>query len=170
MTSKIRIAAVRAVAGKYELDIKWSNGKRHVVNLAEHIRSFPVLKPLADLALFSQVQVGEWGFDVTWGDDIELAATTLHRLALEQAGEVMPTNAFKQWLTANELSLTAAAAVLGFTRRTITSYSSGAALIPKHVALACKGWEYEHKLRHPNSVTAIKSKTPVTGRVRSKSQ
>ena len=40
-------------------------------------------------------------------------------------------------MAANELSLTAAAEELGFTRCTITAYRSGAALIPKHVALAC---------------------------------
>lgn len=40
----------------------------------------------------------------------------------------------------------------GFTRRTITAYSSGAALIPKHVGLACRGWEYEHKERKGNCV------------------
>ncbi len=45
----------------------------------------------------------------------------------------------------NKLSLTTAAEELGFTRRTITAYSSGAALIPKHVALACEGWENRHK-------------------------
>jgi len=72
-------------------------------------------------------------------------ASTLHRLALEQSGEVMPTRDFKQWMAKNNLSLSAAAVELGFTRRTITAYSSGAALIPKHVALACRGWEYEHR-------------------------
>ncbi|WLH11833.1 hypothetical protein PSH58_23790 [Pseudomonas hefeiensis] len=39
--------------------------------------------------MFGTVQVGEWAFDVNWGDDRELAAVTLHRLALEQAGKVM---------------------------------------------------------------------------------
>ncbi|SFP80785.1 Protein of unknown function [Geopseudomonas sagittaria] len=146
MTSKVRIHSVKPVAGKHALQVEFSNGKCYTVRLAEHIRSFPVLKPLEDLELFRQARVGEWGFDVTWGDDLELAATTLHRLALEQAGEVMPTQAFKQWLTANKLSLSTAAIELGFSRRTITAYSSGTALIPKHVALACKGWEYEHQL------------------------
>lgn len=70
-------------------------------------------------------------------------ASTLHRLALEQSGEVMPTRDFKQWMAKNNLSLSAPAVELGLTRRTITAYSSGAALIPKHVALACRGWEYE---------------------------
>lgn len=145
MTSKVRIHSVKPVAGKHALQVEFSNGKRYTVQLAEHIRSLPVLKPLEDLERFRQAQVGEWGFDVTWGDDLELPATTLHRLALEQAGEVMPTQAFKHWLAANKLSLTTAAIELGFSRRTITAYSSGTALIPKHVALACKGWEYEHK-------------------------
>ena len=145
MTSKVRIRSVEPVAGQLALQVEFGNRKRYTVELAEYIRSFPVLEPLADPERFREVQVGDWGFDVTWGDDLELAATTLHRLALEQAGEVMPTQAFKQWLAANRLSLSTAAIELGFTRRTITAYSSGAALIPKHVALACKGWEYEHK-------------------------
>jgi len=45
----------------------------------------------------------------------------------------------------NNLSLSSAAAELGFTRRTITAGSSGAALVPKHVALACRGGEYERR-------------------------
>ena len=147
MTSKLRISAVQPVAGKHALNIEWSNGKRHTVDVSEHIKTFPALKSLQDLALFSQVALGEWGFDVTWGDDLELAATTLHRLALEQSGEVMATSDFKRWMLSNNLSLSAAAVELGFTRRTITAYSSGKALIPKHVGLACKGWEYEHKGR-----------------------
>ncbi|MGF6401766.1 hypothetical protein ABH905_005432 [Pseudomonas frederiksbergensis] len=152
MTSKLRISAVQPVAGKHALNVEWSNGKRHTVDVTEHIKTFPALKPLQDLAFFSQAAVGEWGFDVTWGDDLELAATTLHRLALEQSGEVMPTSDFKRWMLSNNLSLSAAAVELGFTRRTITAYSSGKALIPKHVGLACKGWEYEHKGRRASCV------------------
>lgn len=145
MTSKLRISAVQPVAGKHALDIEWSNGRRHIVDLAEHINTFTVLSPLLDLALFSQAKVGEWGFDVKWGNDLELSAVTLHRLALEQSGEVMLTQDFRKWMLTNNLSLSAAAVELGFSRRTITAYSSGAALIPKHVGLACRGWEYEHK-------------------------
>jgi predicted transcriptional regulator len=48
-------------------------------------------------------------------------------------------------MTTNKLSLTTAAQELGLSRRTITAYSSGVALIPKHIGLACKGWEYQHK-------------------------
>jgi hypothetical protein len=96
MISKLRISAVQPVAGKRGLNVEWNNSKRHTVDVTEHIKTFPVLKPLQDLALFSQVAVGEWGFDVTWGDDIELSAMTLHRMAQEQSGEVMPIRDFKR--------------------------------------------------------------------------
>jgi len=139
MTSKRHIAAISPGHGS-TLTVEWSNGKCHTVDLTDHIHRFAALKPLANAKVFGRAQVGEWGLDVTWGDNLEVAATTLYRLALEQTGDVMPTAAFKQWLAANKLSLTDAATELGFTRRTITAYSSGAALIPKHVALACKGW------------------------------
>lgn len=147
MTSKLRIVAAQPVANSRSLILDWNNGKRHTVDLSAYIDQFEALVPLKDETLFSQVTVGDWGFDVSWGNDIELAASTLHRLALEQAGEVMPTRDFKQWMAKNNLSLSAAAIELGFTRRTITAYSSGAALIPKHVGLACRGWEYEHSPR-----------------------
>ncbi|TDV70073.1 DUF2442 domain-containing protein [Pseudomonas sp. LP_7_YM] len=145
MPSKLRIAGVQPVPGMRALIIDWNNGKRHTVDLSTFLDQFPGLAPLKDADLFEQAAVGEWGFDVVWGGELEVAATTLHRLALEQSGEVMPTRDFKQWMAKNNLSLSTAAAELGFTRRTITAYSSGAALIPKHVALACRGWEYEHR-------------------------
>lgn len=140
-TRNPRITRVQPIADQHKLQIEFSNSKTYTLDLLEHIQGFAILKPLEDLERFAQAQIGDWGFDVTWGDDLELAATTLYRLALEQAGEVMPTQAFRQWMSANSLSLTTAAEELGFTRRTITAYSSGKAMIPKHVALACKGWE-----------------------------
>jgi hypothetical protein len=91
MISKARISSVKPAPGKRALQVEFANGKRYDVDLREHIRQFPVLKPLEDLSLFGNAQVGEWGFDVSWGDDLELAVATLRRLALEQAGEVVPT-------------------------------------------------------------------------------
>ncbi len=144
MTSKIQISAVNVLAD-HQLAITWHNGKSHTVDLSQYIQCFVVLQPLKKVTVFKQAQVGEWGFDVTWGNKIEIAATTLYRLALEQNGEIMPTVAFKDWMVANKLSLTTAAQELGLSRRTITAYSSGVALIPKHIALACKGWESLHQ-------------------------
>ncbi|MEK1939502.1 MAG: DUF2442 domain-containing protein [Pseudomonas sp.] len=143
MNNKLRIAAVEPASGK-QLRVTWSDGASHTVSLAEHIATFPALAPLEDAALFEQVQVGEWGFDLAWPGDIELAATTLDRLALEQAGQAMPKGAFKEWMRRHGLSLTGAAEALHLTRRTITAYSSGPNPIPYHIALACKGWEVMH--------------------------
>ncbi|WP_161798363.1 DUF2442 domain-containing protein [Pseudomonas ogarae] len=80
---------MKPVPGKHALRVKFADGKRYDVALRAYIRQFPVLTPLEDLSLFGTAQVGEWGFDVSWGDDLELAAITVHRLALEQAGEVI---------------------------------------------------------------------------------
>ena len=144
MPAKIQITAVEVLAN-HHLSVTWHNGKQHTIDLSAYIKRFVVLQPLKKVTRFKQAQVDEWGFDVTWGDDIEIAASTLYRLALEQSGDVMPTTAFKDWMTTNKLSLTTAAQELGLSRRTITAYSSGVALIPKHIGLACKGWEYQHK-------------------------
>ena len=145
MTSKIRIKAITVLTDQH-LAITWQNDKQHTVSLHDFITQFVVLKPLLDAARFQQAQVGEWGLDVAWGDDVEIAATTLYRLALEQTGEVMPMNNFKHWMLTNGLSLTTAAQALGLSRRTVTAYSSGTALIPKHIGLACKGWDSLHRV------------------------
>jgi hypothetical protein len=140
----MQIAAIHVLTA-HKLQITWHNGKQHTIDLSAYIKRFVVLQPLKKSSVFKQAQVGEWGFDVTWGNDIEIAASTLYRLALEQNGDIMPTADFKNWMTTNKLSLTTAAQELGLSRRTITAYSSGAALIPKHIALACKGWNSLHQ-------------------------
>jgi DNA segregation ATPase FtsK/SpoIIIE-like protein len=58
--SKARITGVKPVPGENALQVEFANGKRHDVDLREHIRQFPVLKPLGDLSLFRTAQVGEW--------------------------------------------------------------------------------------------------------------
>lgn len=88
MTCEARINSVKPVPGQRALQVEFANGKRYDVDLQAHIRQFSVLKPLDDPSLFGTAQVGDRGFDVRWGDGLELAAVTLHRLALEQAGEV----------------------------------------------------------------------------------
>ncbi|CAN1598553.1 hypothetical protein [Pseudomonas mediterranea] len=91
MLSKVTIKNLTPFPGKHALQVEFVNGKRYDVDLREHVRQFPALKPLEDLSLFATAPLGEWGFDVSWDDELELAAVTLHRLALEQAGEVMPS-------------------------------------------------------------------------------
>lgn len=73
---------MKPAADKYSLDIEWSSGKRCTVDLLDHISDFEALKPLRDLTLFSQVKVGERGLDVTWGNELEVSATTLYRFMM----------------------------------------------------------------------------------------
>jgi len=47
--------------------------------------------------LFGRVQVGDYGTDVCWPDEIDMAADTLWRLAQEQSGLTMSSDAFKHW-------------------------------------------------------------------------
>lgn len=82
MSKQLRIANVQPVAGTYALLIQWRDGGCQVVDLIEIIRTYSVLKPLEDLEQFRLVKVGQDGFDVSWGDGVELCSTTLHRLAL----------------------------------------------------------------------------------------
>lgn len=144
MNSKLRITAVEPQPDEHTLRLTWSDGRVQTVNLTEAVNAFTMLVPLQAPALFEQMQVGEWGFDVVWPGDIELSAATLYRLAMEQAGDAMPKSAFKDWMHRHGLSLTGAAQALHLTRRTITAYSSGPNPIPYHIALACKGWEVLH--------------------------
>jgi len=85
--------------------------------------------------------VEEWGGGVTWDGEglLSLAATTLYRLACEQAGDA--TRLFDAWMMRHGLSATAAAQALGMTRRTVIHCRTGSRPVPKVVGLACKGWE-----------------------------
>mgnify|MGYP006288633059 CR=1 FL=1 len=142
-----RIENVKALK-PFVLRVKFAGGKEFEVDLAGFLREYEFFAPLLDSPdLFSKASVGEWGWDVVWpevgvdGDEIDISASTLWRLALEQAGEAMPRDEFRAWRARHGLSLTGAAETLGVSRRMIAYYDSGERLIPKTVMLACKGVE-----------------------------
>jgi hypothetical protein len=64
----------------------------------------------------------------------------LSRWADEQSGEVMPSEDFRRWIDANDLTLDGAANALGPSRRTIAYYLSGEQPVPKTVKLATIGY------------------------------
>ncbi len=123
------------------LAVTWADGTVDRLDLADVIASSAHLMPLADPALFVQVQVGEWGWEIRWTDDIDLSAAQLWRWAGEQAGELMPSDQFRAWQNRHKLSLTGAAKVLGLSRRMVQYYATGTRPIPKTVRLACIGAE-----------------------------
>lgn len=154
-----RILAVRAV-GPQSVSVAWDDGRTSTVDLAALIAGTPVLAPLRDETLFRRVHVGEDGWEIVWptssvssasladpadpiGEDAAVDAHHLERLAMEQSGAAMPREAFRAWRAANGLSLTAAARVLGISRRTVAYYESGTRIIPRLVRLACKGADTE---------------------------
>lgn len=148
-----RILTVRAV-GAQAVSVAWDDGRTSTVDLTELIAGTPVLAPLRDETLFRRVQVGEDGWEIVWptisassagsaGEDAAVDAHHLERLAMEQSGAAMPCETFRAWRAANGLSLTAAARVLGISRRTVAYYESGARIIPRLVRLACKGADLE---------------------------
>ena len=136
-----RIASVRAAPRPLTLLVRWAGGPdESSVDIAEIVNSFRVYEPLrSSVRLFRQVRLGEHGTDVVWPDDIDMAADTLWRLAQEQAGATMSSDAFRHWRERKALTLDAAAQALGLSRRMVAYYEQGEKPIPRVVALATRG-------------------------------
>lgn len=134
------------------LHITWEDGYRASVDLARTIRTYAVYAPLDDDARFRKVAVAEDRWGVDFGDDLEMTTDMLRRMALEQAGELMPVEAFRHWRETHSLSMAAAARELGISPRTVNYYHAGKRPIPKTIRLACLGYEASlrgTRLSHP---------------------
>ena len=126
------------------LQIEWSTGETLQTDIGEQIERFKLLHPLRDPERFAQAAAGLWGHSVTWGEDIDMGADHLYELGRPQAG--LPTPAeFAAWMKRHGLTLTAAAAALGLSRRMVAYYCAGAKPIPLVVGLACIGWELRQR-------------------------
>ncbi|MDX1252873.1 MAG: DUF2442 domain-containing protein [Gammaproteobacteria bacterium] len=125
------------------LRIQWSTGETLAVDVAEALRRNPALKEILDPAVFMRAHAGEHGVSIEWMDS-ELGADNVYAWTREQMGEASH-EMFYGWMARNSLSLEAAANALGMSRRAIAYYRSGAKPIPKHVWLACIGYETMHK-------------------------
>lgn len=123
----------------YRLRTHWSTGEVLDVDVEGVLRSFPELSGILSPEVFALVHVGEWGGTVEWHDS-ELGADNVYAWAKEQAGEVSH-EMFGDWIRRNGLSLTTAAEALGMSRRMVSYYRTAQKPIPRHVWLACLGWE-----------------------------
>ena len=133
------ITAVQ-VAGDLKLSLTWNTGEIFVLDLTDTVKRQAAFAPLADPAVFAQVQLDEWGHGLDWPGGLDMGADRLYHLCRQQAGLFSPMD-FDGWIKKNQLSLTTAADALGMTRRMIAHYRSGTRPIPKTVQLACIGWE-----------------------------
>lgn len=135
------IASIRALSG-HELEVVFKGDRRaYRVDLAAELAASPALAPLRDPALFASVRTIDLDTAIAWADDLDMCGDHLWRLAHEQAGSLMPRDAFRAWRARHGLSLAAAAEALGVPRRMVAGYDSGERPIPKTVRLACLGWE-----------------------------
>jgi hypothetical protein len=129
------------VVGPYRLALNFADGFAGDVDLSGVIRKHPTLARLRDKKIFGRVTRDEWKRGVIFADDdaLALASDNLRALALEQVGEYSHQQ-LTAWMYRHQLSLDAAAAALGISRRMLAYYRSGEKLIPKTVGLAMIGW------------------------------
>lgn len=139
MNKPPRIEEVTAVAPA-TLVIRWTTGETMQADIGDWMERFGLLARLKEPAVFNKAHVGWYGHSVEWGDEIELGADQLYTRCKAQAGEPSPAE-FNDWMKRNGLSLATAAEAIGMTRRMIAHYRTGSKPIPRHVWLACIGWE-----------------------------
>jgi hypothetical protein len=127
------------------LKLSYADGTDFNVDLSGWISSSAFLKPLQNQSLFSTAKLGAWGRAVEFGKgEIDLAADNLRNLAIEQADGIGHERILG-WMHENNLTLDEAAAALGISRRMLAYYRNGEKPIPRHIWLACVGWETLHK-------------------------
>lgn len=127
----------------YALRLTFGDGEIMTVNLKGIIDRIPALWPLKDPELFAKARIDEWGSIVEWvPGEIDMAADNLRAEAVEQKGGISHERIW-EWMYRNNLTLDAAAEALGMSRRMVAYYRSGRKPIPKHIWLACIGWETE---------------------------
>jgi len=141
-----RLKSVAPLDG-YRLSLVFQNDVCFVVDLSEDVQSLSGLKPLKDMELFNTATLIEGeGWTVEWPKaDIQIGADTLWLDALAQSAPDENSRTFVRWRQKYQLSRVEAAHALGITPRTVSAYTNFERPVPQYIALACKGWEYEHQ-------------------------
>jgi len=140
-----RLESVRPTSGM-TLEVRYTGGQVMRVDFSELPERFAVFEELRQPAFFRAAVVGDRGHSLEWPNGEGLDADRVMEMALEQSGRT-DTLEFRRWQDRHKLSLAKAAEAIGLSRRTVSQYRTGARPVPRTVALACKGWEVEH--RHP---------------------
>lgn len=127
----------------YVLRLTFGDGEVMTVDLKGIINRIPALSPLKDPKLFAKARIDQWGSIIEWmPGEIDMAADNLRAEAVEQQGGISHERIW-EWMYRNNLTLDTAAEALGISRRMVAYYRSGQKPIPKHIWLACIGWETE---------------------------
>lgn len=140
-----RLKAVEALNG-HLLRVTFRNSAEYTLRFDEFFADSKGLAPLRNEDAFKKAVIGDDGWVVEWVEqDIQIGADTLWLDAQAQNASDENTRIFAQWRARNGLTLAAAAQALEMTPRTMSAYGTGARPVPRHIALACKGWELEHR-------------------------
>lgn len=135
-----RIRSVE-VLSDFQLRLAFADGKNFDVDLSDWIHTTQSLRALRDRNLFIKAKPGFAGATVEWiEDELDLATDNLRNLAIEQAGGIGHERIWN-WLHKTGLTLDQAASALGISRRMLIYYRDGEKPIPRHIWLACLGWE-----------------------------
>lgn len=135
-----KVEAVK-IARPYTLTVTFGDGETMTVDMEPVIERIPAFSALTEKRLFQKVHVSEWGNGVSWIDDeIDIAGDNLRAEAVEQAGGISHERIW-EWMHRNGLTLDGAAEALGISRRMVAYYRNGEKPIPRHIWLACLGWE-----------------------------
>lgn len=135
-----QVKEVTAV-GPCFLKTKFGDDMMWLIDMEKIINSIPVFEPLKDKELFLKARVNSWNTSVIWiEDEIEIAGDNLRAEAVEQHGGISHERIWN-WMQRNGLTLDSAAEALGISRRMVAYYRNGERPIPRHVWLACLGWE-----------------------------
>ncbi|MBI3676297.1 MAG: DUF2442 domain-containing protein [Proteobacteria bacterium] len=134
-----KIEKVEAV-GDLNLKIKFKKQGVREIDLTGFIARLPQLRSLLDPNVFKKAKVIDWGAAIGWPGDLDVGASTLWRLALEQNpfGNVD----FRHWQVTVKLSNNEAAEVLGCSLGTVKNYRTSAE-IPTAVGIACRAMMHD---------------------------
>jgi len=137
---------IKSVSPLFEDDksvhIVWDDGSKASVKLADVIARHKGMHALSDRVVFESVHVADWAWAIEWQGDIDMGTERLYELAQNQQQGFRAT--LHEWRKRHSFSYDKAALALGISRRSIGLYENGKQPVPKHIALACKGWEVEH--------------------------
>src|SRR5690242_16593833 len=114
-----RIQAVSLGDGEFVLNVSWENGSVSRVDLTEIVYRFTHLRPLRNSKRFETAKVGDWGWEITWGDDLDIPGEQIWKLARAQAEAMMTPGEFRAWLRRHNLTQENAAELLGVSKRTV---------------------------------------------------
>lgn len=140
-TDRMRSIATVAATPPATLALRWSDGTEAALDLHAPLRDRR-FRALRDPAAFARARPGDWGHSVIWPTGEEISAETLWLATLTATGRD-DTSRFLEWRLRHGLSLSAAAAALGLSRRMVADYANGEKRVPRAILLACKGWEVD---------------------------